>query len=74
VLASIPTVLTTWLGLHFGKVLLHFPAHAYRIKHWAAFSVGLMTLGCIIHFLGDWKMNKQASLSPPPPPSHPYRI
>ena len=31
-LASMPTVLTTWLGLHFGLVLTHFSDSSYRLK------------------------------------------
>ena len=44
---------------------MHYQAHLYRIKHWAALSAGMMILGCLIHFVGHWKMNKQSwSASP----------
>ena len=48
VLSSVPTVLTTWLGLHFGLVLSHYPAAGYRLKHWAVLSTILFALGWII--------------------------
>ena len=48
VLSSVPTVLTTWLGLHFGLVLSHYPAAGYRLKHWAVLSTILFSLGWII--------------------------
>ena len=34
VLASVPCILTTWLGLHFGLVLVHHSHPGYRLKHW----------------------------------------
>jgi hypothetical protein len=48
VLSSVPTVLTTWLGLHFGLVLVHKPNHAYRLKHWAGLSTAFLVLGFAI--------------------------
>ena len=33
--ASIPTVCITFLGLHFGLVLVHIKDHQARIIHWA---------------------------------------
>ena len=52
-----PTVLTTWLGLHFGLVLTHFADPAYRLKHWGVMSTVLFALGWIISPF--WAMNKQ---------------
>jgi hypothetical protein len=48
VLSSVPTVLTTWLGLHFGLVLTHYPAVSYRLKHWAVLSTFFFALGWMI--------------------------
>ena len=56
-LSSMPTVLTTWLGLHFGLVLTHFSDPAYRLKHWGVMSTVMFALGWIISPF--WKMNKQ---------------
>ena len=56
-LASMPTVLTTWLGLHFGLVLTHFSDPSYRLKHWGLLSTLLFALGWIIS--PAWAMNKQ---------------
>ena len=57
VLSSIPTVLTTWLGLHYGLVLTHFSNVRYRLKHWAVLSTVLFALGWVISPF--WAMNKQ---------------
>jgi hypothetical protein len=46
--ASIPTVCITFLGLHFGLVLVHIKDHQARIIHWAVLSAVLMALGLAI--------------------------
>ena len=57
ILSSVPTVLTTWLGLHFGLVLSHHQHPGYRLKHWGALSTVFFALGWIISPF--WGMNKQ---------------
>ena len=60
-LATLPTVLTTWLGMHFGLVLHHYkPTHSqvYITKFWLGEAVMLVVVGIIIHVAG-WPMNKQ---------------
>ena len=57
VLSSVPTVLTTWLGLHFGLVLVHFPDVSYRLQHWGLLSTVFFALGCLISPF--WGFNKQ---------------
>jgi hypothetical protein len=54
VLSSIPTVMTTWLGLHFGLVLSHYSDTKYRLTHWAAFSSVLVTLGSFISLFCEY--------------------
>ena len=36
ILSTVPAVLTTWLGLHFGLVLSHHQPPGYRLKHWVS--------------------------------------
>jgi heparan-alpha-glucosaminide N-acetyltransferase len=48
VLSSMPTVLTTWLGLHFGLVLVHHPSVSYRLQHWGVLSTIFFALGWVI--------------------------
>jgi hypothetical protein len=69
-LATVPTVMSAYLGTHFGRVVkVPFfskePGYAdgrarYRsvLKHWTIFSAALMLLGIIIHY-GGFPMNKQ---------------
>ena len=48
-LSSIPTVLTTWLGLHFGLVLVHNPGdHIGRLRQLTSISMVCFALGWII--------------------------
>ena len=56
-LSSMPTVLTTWLGMHFGLVLTHFADTTYRLKHWGVMSTVMFALGWAISPF--WAMNKQ---------------
>jgi len=58
ILASLPTVLTTFLGFHFGNVLIHFKGHRERLLQWIPLSLSLFVTGLAIHY-GGWKMNKQ---------------
>ena len=61
VLASLPTVLTTWLGMHFGLTLAHHKESEglrWVLLIWIPQTIFLMLLGILIHF-GGWKMNKQ---------------
>lgn len=57
VVSSLPTVLTTWLGVHFGLVLIHNATHAERLRHLTAVSLVCAVLGWVINI--GWKMNKQ---------------
>jgi hypothetical protein len=58
ILSSVPTVLTTWLGQHFGLVLVHYQGdHNARLQHLGCMSLVLLILGWAISFA--WPMNKQ---------------
>ena len=52
-----PTVLTTWLGLHFGLILAHYPLVETRLKHWGVMSTICFALGWVISPV--WAFNKQ---------------
>lgn len=60
-LATVPTVMSVWLGTHFGRVLKYnqpkFSSNSI-IKHWSIMSTVLILCGLIIHFT-FFKMNKQ---------------
>ena len=60
-LATVPTVMSAWLGTHFGRVLKYnqpkFASNSI-IKHWSFMSTLLIALGLLIHFT-FFKMNKQ---------------
>ena len=61
--ATINTVTTTWIGLHFGLVLKH-PAMTGvktmdRLFHWYGFASFLIIIGLIIHVTAFMPMNKQ---------------
>ena len=60
ILATIPTVLSTWLGLHYRHVLkfegLQSPKST--IAHWTILSGGLICIGIFLHIFG-MPMNKQ---------------
>jgi heparan-alpha-glucosaminide N-acetyltransferase len=67
VLASLPTVMSTWLGLHFGLVRQHHKethAPSYIVKFWAAEATALVGLGWIIHAAG-WSVTSLPSTEPP---------
>ena len=51
-------MLTTWLGLFFGYVLVWYKDHDSRLRQWAPMSLVWLVTGIIIHYAG-WKMNKQ---------------
>ena len=62
ILSSVPTVLTTWIGMHYGNVLVAMSSHRQRLLHWTIMSSVLLVLGFIIDGLGiypGWRMNKQ---------------
>ena len=60
-LATVPAVMSAWLGTHYGRVLKHnngsFNSSSV-IRHWSFVSVVLISIGLIIHFT-FFKMNKQ---------------
>lgn len=61
-LATLPTVMSVWLGVHFGRALraeglANRPKHI--LLHWAACASVLMLLGIILHFWGGLPMSKQ---------------
>ena len=61
VVSSLPTVTTTWIGMHFGLVLKHHKEQAglrWVALSWVPQSAFLLVLGTVIHFAG-WPMNKQ---------------
>ena len=59
-LATIPTVMSAWLGTHYGRVLKYDQSWTSTtiIKHWSVLSIVLMAVGAVIHFT-FFKMNKQ---------------
>ena len=57
-LASIPTVCTCLLGLHFGHTLRRIKDPTERMVHWVPLSLFLIVVGVIIHYAG-FPMNKQ---------------
>ena len=64
-LATIPTVMSAFLGTHYGRVLKHtIHSNGARfqptsiIKHWSLLSGVLIALGLLVHFT-FFKMNKQ---------------
>jgi heparan-alpha-glucosaminide N-acetyltransferase len=62
VLATIPSIMSTWLGLHFGHVCkFAHPALSdprTKLMHWVVVSALLMVIGLTIHY-GGYSMNKQ---------------
>ena len=53
------TILTTWIGVHYGNVLDVFKNEPKRLlAHWTVFSSILVALGLIVHYAG-LEMNKQ---------------
>eukprot|EP00949_MAST-11_sp_MAST-11-sp1_P001627 g1627.t1 len=60
-LATVPTVLSTWIGTHYGHAVKFRGIagdHCHLLTHWAVMSSVLMGLGLILHFT-TYKMNKQ---------------
>lgn len=58
ILATVPTVLSTVIGLHFGRAVKGLVTTKSRVAHWSIFSTLLIALGGVIHFSGD-PINKQ---------------
>ena len=58
VLSSLNTVLTTWLGLFLGNVLVHYTDHVARLRMWSCLAVSWFVLGLVIDAAG-WHINKQ---------------
>ena len=63
-LATVPTVMSCWLGTHFGRVV-KYPGLGGRgggvkplLLHWGSFAGVLMGVGLVIHFTA-FPMNKQ---------------
>ncbi len=57
-LATIPTVMSCWIGLHFGHVLKFSGTESKITTHWIGFGTFLVALGLIIHAT-IMPMNKQ---------------
>lgn len=59
-LATVPTVMNCWLGLHFGRVLKYDRIESISAKayHWFFHALFLIVLGIILHFAG-MPINKQ---------------
>jgi heparan-alpha-glucosaminide N-acetyltransferase len=76
ILATVPTVLSTVIGLHFGRAAKDLATAKARVAHWSIFSAVLIVLGGVIHFAGDpinkqrWSPSCVASSLCSPPPSH----
>ena len=58
ILATVPTVLSTVIGLHFGRAVHGLSTAKARVVHWTVFSGALIVLGLAIHIAGD-PINKQ---------------
>ena len=50
--------MTTWLGLFFGNVLVHYKGHRDRLKVWFPMATIWFLVGIFIQ-LGGWEMSKQ---------------
>eukprot|EP00039_Didymoeca_costata_P021285 m.344037 g.344037 ORF g.344037 m.344037 type:complete len:560 (-) comp23739_c0_seq1:61-1740(-) len=57
-LSSFPTVVSTFIGFHYGMVLHHFQSPGDRLMQWIPLSIVLICLGIIIQLVG-WLPNKQ---------------
>ncbi|GAQ81409.1 heparan-alpha-glucosaminide N-acetyltransferase [Klebsormidium nitens] len=52
VLSSVSAVLSCFIGMHFGHVLVHYQGHAERIHHWLLLAVPLTLAGGLLHVAG----------------------
>ncbi|XP_077218179.1 heparan-alpha-glucosaminide N-acetyltransferase-like protein (DUF1624) isoform X2 [Tasmannia lanceolata] len=59
ILSSISSVLTTIIGVHCGRVLIHMKGHWDRLKHWVLMGLALLISGIILHFTDAIPLNKQ---------------
>lgn len=57
-LSSMPGVLTTFIGYHFGMVLTHFESHHDRLMQWIPMSLVLLAAGLTVGE-ATWPANKQ---------------
>ena len=57
-LATVPTVMSVWIGAHYGRVLRFDGLSAQVLVHWLACSTVLIAAGLALHFEG-LPMNKQ---------------
>eukprot|EP00037_Helgoeca_nana_P015524 m.145079 g.145079 ORF g.145079 m.145079 type:complete len:557 (-) comp23055_c0_seq6:54-1724(-) len=57
-LASMPTIVTTFIGYHFGMVLQHFPDPADRLRQWVPQATGLLVAGVTVQAVW-WPASKQ---------------
>ncbi|CAK9198524.1 unnamed protein product [Sphagnum jensenii] len=52
ILSSLSAVISCFIGLHFGHVLVHHKDHYSRVWHWFWPSLGLLTVGLTLHLFG----------------------
>jgi predicted acyltransferase len=57
-LPSLSTVLTTWIGVHFGNVLAHIKSDKRRLLHWSLLALTFLVAGLGLDAMG-LKLNKQ---------------
>ena len=60
VLSTIPSVMSVWVGAHFGRLVAAEGISRPRgvLTHWCALAAALSALGWLVHFTA-WPMNKQ---------------
>lgn len=51
-LSSMSAIVSCFLGLHFGHVLVHHKEHNARLKDWVLMSLTLLVTGALLHVLG----------------------
>ncbi|XXG54120.1 hypothetical protein AAC387_Pa03g2082 [Persea americana] len=59
ILSSISSILTTIIGVHCGRMLLHMKGHSDRLKHWTVMGFVLLISGIVLHFTNAIPLNKQ---------------
>ncbi|KAJ7536276.1 hypothetical protein O6H91_12G062900 [Diphasiastrum complanatum] len=52
ILSSVSAVVTCFVGLHYGHILVHEKGHMKRLQHWITPSLELLVFGIILNYLG----------------------
>ncbi len=50
--SSLLALRTSFIGLHFGHVLVHQKNHKIRLWHWLCLSIAFLVVGISLHFFG----------------------